>query len=112
MYEASTLSTFLSALVIVCLLSCILFSHLGEVELSPALVILHSQFSPTTYCGGGFPGGSLVKNPRASAGHGSLIPGKRKWQPTTVFLPGKSHGPRSLGGYSPWGCKSLTQLSD
>ena len=29
----------------------------------------------------------------------------RKWQPTPVFLPGKSHGPRSLIGYSPWGLK-------
>ena len=27
----------------------------------------------------------------------------RKWQPTPVFLPGKSHGQRSLVGYSPWG---------
>ena len=26
-------------------------------------------------------------------------------QPTPVFLPGKSHGQRSLAGYSPWGCK-------
>ena len=26
----------------------------------------------------------------------------RKWQPTPVFLPGKSHGQRSLVGYSPW----------
>ena len=25
-----------------------------------------------------------------------------------VFLPGKSHGQRSLMGYSPWGCKSRT----
>ena len=24
------------------------------------------------------------------------------WQPTPVFLPGKSHGQRSLIGYSPW----------
>ena len=31
----------------------------------------------------------------------------RKWQPTPVFLPGKSHGQRSLAGYSPWGCKEL-----
>ena len=30
---------------------------------------------------------------------------RRKWQPTPVFLPGKSHGQRSLAGYSPWGCK-------
>ena len=27
------------------------------------------------------------------------------WQPTLVFLPGKSHGRRSLVGYSPWGRK-------
>ena len=32
----------------------------------------------------------------------SEIPWKRKWQPTPVFLPGKSHGQRSLLGYSPW----------
>jgi len=36
---------------------------------------------------------------------------RRKWQPIPVFLPGKSHGQRSLGGYSPWGCKSQTKLS-
>jgi len=27
------------------------------------------------------------------------IPGRRKWQPTPVFLPGESHGQRSLAGY-------------
>ena len=32
---------------------------------------------------------------------------RRKWQPTPVFLPGKSHGQRSLVGYSPWGRKEL-----
>ena len=30
------------------------------------------------------------------------IPWRRKWQPTPIFLPGKSHGQRSLKGYSPW----------
>ena len=30
---------------------------------------------------------------------------RRKWQPTPVFLPGKSHGWRSLVGYCPWGRK-------
>ena len=34
-------------------------------------------------------------------------PRKRAWQPTPVFLPGESHGQRSLVGYSPWGCKEL-----
>ena len=32
---------------------------------------------------------------------------RRKWQPSPVFLPGESHGQRSLGGYSPWGHKRL-----
>ena len=31
------------------------------------------------------------------------VPWRRKWQPTPVFLPGKSPGQRSLAGYSPWG---------
>ena len=37
----------------------------------------------------------------------SLIPGsgRWKWQPAPVFLPGKSHGLRSLEGYTPWSCK-------
>ena len=30
---------------------------------------------------------------------------RRNWLPTSVFLPGKSHGQRSLAGYSSWGCK-------
>ena len=33
------------------------------------------------------------------------IPWRRTWQPTPVFLPGKSHGQRSLAGYSPGGRK-------
>ena len=33
------------------------------------------------------------------------IPWRRKWQPTPVLLPGKSHGQKSLIGYSPWGRK-------
>ena len=40
------------------------------------------------------------------------IPWRRKWQPTPVFLPGESQGQRSLAGYSPWGHKSWTRLSD
>ena len=35
------------------------------------------------------------------------IPSRRKWQPTPVILPGKSHGQRSLACYSPWGLKEL-----
>ena len=51
----------------------------------------------------------MIKNLPADAGDMSLFPGgkipwRRNWQPTTVFLPGKSHGQRSLTGYSPWSC--------
>ena len=54
----------------------------------------------------------MVKNRSANAGDAGLIPGSgrslgmRAWQPTPVFLPGeypwdgKSHGQRSLVGYS------------
>ena len=50
----------------------------------------------------------VVKNWPANAGdvrYAGLIPGSgkipwsRKWQPTPVFLPGKSHAQRSLAGY-------------
>ena len=33
------------------------------------------------------------------------IPWRRKWRPTPVHLLGKSHGQRSLVGYSPWSCR-------
>ena len=60
----------------------------------------------------GFPDGSVMKNPLAMQGNGfnpwfGKIPWKRKWQPTTVFLPGKSHEHRSLVGCGPWGHKEL-----
>ena len=60
----------------------------------------------------GFPGSSVVKNQSAmqetcrTLGFNPWvrkIPWKRKWQPTPVSLPGKSHGQRSMAGYSPWG---------
>ena len=37
---------------------------------------------------------------------------RRKWQPTPVFLPEKLYGQRSLVGYTLWGHKSQTGLSD
>ena len=33
--------------------------------------------------------------------------GRRRWHPTPVLLPGKSHGWRSLVGCSPWGREEL-----
>ena len=34
-----------------------------------------------------------------------LVSPRRRWHPTPLFLPGKSHGPGSLVGCSPWGCE-------
>ena len=34
--------------------------------------------------------------------HFTLYHWRRKWQPTPVFLPGESHGQRSLAGHGPW----------
>ena len=61
----------------------------------------------------------VVKNLLTNAGDvrdvGS-IPGQEgpleEWQPTPAFLPGKSHGQRSLAGYSSWGPNSQTRLSN
>ena len=55
----------------------------------------------------------MVKNLSANAGDigeaGSILgqedPLEEEWQPTPVFLPGESHGQRSLVGYSPKGHK-------
>ncbi len=70
---------------------------------------------PTPLPATGFPGGSVVKTllamqePQAMRVRslGWKIHWRRKWQPTPVFLPGESHGQRSLVGYSPWGHKEL-----
>ena len=40
------------------------------------------------------------------------IPWRRKWQPTQVFLPGKSYGHRSLVSYSLWGWKNQTWIRE
>ena len=60
----------------------------------------------------GLPGALVVKNPSVSAGDardtGSVsgsVRSLRAWQPIPVFLPGESHGQRSLAGCSPWGYK-------
>ena len=54
----------------------------------------------------GFLGGVVIKEPTYNAGDAGLLPWRRKWQLTPEFLPGKSHGQRSLVGYRPWGHKS------
>ena len=60
-----------------------------------------------------FPGGSDGKVSCLQCGRPGFDPcvGKilwrRKWQPPPVLFPWKSHGLRSLVGYSPWGPKEL-----
>ena len=52
----------------------------------------------------------MIKNPPAAQemqkmwirSHVKKIPWRRAWQPTPVFMPGESHGQRSLAGYSSW----------
>ena len=59
------------------------------------------------------PGGSDGKAFACNAGDPGFfswvgkIPWRRKWRSTPALLPGKSHGQRSLIGYSPWGRKEL-----
>ena len=62
----------------------------------------------------GFPGGASGKEPTCQCRRCKRcefdswvrkIWGRQKWKPTLVFLTGKSHRQRSLGGYSPWGGK-------
>ena len=58
----------------------------------------------------------VVKNPPANAGYWhkrcgfdpcvGKIPWRRAWQPIPIFLPGESHGQRSLASYSPRVTKS------
>jgi len=59
----------------------------------------------------GFPSGSDVKESAFHVGDTVFnpwvrkIPGRRKWLPPPMFLPGEFHGQRGLAGYSPRGCK-------
>ena len=84
------------------------------------LVSRSGSFCPCRSCDGGSRARSLlvgllgnslvaqlVKNlPAVQDTQVWKIPWRRQWHPTPVFLPGESHGRRSLAGYSPWGHKS------
>ena len=70
----------------------------------------------------GFPGGASGKEPTCQCRRHKRpgfdpwlgkIPWSRKWQTHPVFLPGESHGQKSLVGYSSWGLKEsgLERLS-
>ena len=60
----------------------------------------------------GFPGGDSGKEPACQrrrckrCGFDPWVekmPWRRAWQPTPAFLPGESHGQKSLAGYGLWG---------
>ena len=83
------------------------FSHIGSSGLNE---IFPPQKSP------GFPGGTSGKEPACHCRRlkrcgfcawVGKIPWRRARQPTPVFLPGESHGQKSLVGYSPQGRKEL-----
>ena len=79
--------------------------HMPKISLLHRKIILFTQYQTN------FPGGSDGKAFDYSAEDPGSIPGtiswRRKWQPTLVFLPGKSHGRKGLVDYNPWGCKQL-----
>ena len=91
---------------------------LSNTKISPSLFLFWPLllFIPFYNFTGGFPGNTSSKeSPPAKAGDvrdsGEFNPwvGKIPWnrtlQPTSVFLPEKFHGQRSLAYYCPWGCK-------
>ena len=72
--------------------------------------VLSTTLSKVIY---GFPGGSDGKESTSNAGDMGSIPGlgrspgRKTWQLTPVFLPGKSRGQRNLVSCSPWGRKRV-----
>ena len=85
----------------------VLFSVSISLPLSFSLSIsgLSLQFQSS------FSGGSVVKSlPAVRETQVKKIPWKRAWQPAPVFLPGESHGQRSLVGCSSWDRKELDMI--
>ena len=82
-------------------------SYLFQIICFPFQCILHRNRLHVQHFIGG---GSVVKNLPAMQELQETrvrswlrkIPWRRAWQPTPVFLPGASHGQRSLAGYVPW----------
>ena len=80
-----------------------MLNHSRLMAASNIYLIFHFLILPQSF--------PVVKNSPANSRDVGSIPGmgrfpwRRKWQPTPVFLPGKSHGQRSLVDYSPWSCK-------
>ena len=76
--------------------------------------IIRTSYRRSLYGDSGFPSGTSGKEStcqcRRHKRHGfnpwiRKILWRREWQPMPIFLPGESHGQRSLVNYSPWDCK-------
>ena len=74
-----------------------------------------SIFEKAKWVDHGFPDGSGGKESTCCATETQVSslrpedPRRRKWQPVSVFLPGKSHGQGRLAGYSPQSCKEVDE---
>ena len=84
-------------------------------------IIKYTFFTYTCVFISGFSGGTSGKQPVCPCRRHKRcefnpwvgrIPWKRAWWPTPIFLPGESHGQRSLVGYSPWGHRVEHDWSD
>ena len=74
----------------------------------PPFVVVLKYRLHSPYCSLFYTCGSVVQHRRRGFNSWlGKIPWRRKWQPTPVFLPGESHGQRSLADYSPWGHKKI-----
>ena len=79
--------------------------HLWWLQL---LVTWQTLFTDT---GGKVDIASGSKESACNAGDPGLIPWRKAWQPTPLFLSGAFHGQRCLVGYSPWGCQESDTFS-
>ena len=94
------------------------FSQVGHYRVPSRVLVLYSRFFLVAYFMWASLVSQMVKEFTCNAGGPGFdpwvrtIPRKKEWQPTPVFLPGESHGQRSLVGCSPGVAQSQTQLSD
>ena len=86
----------------VCLGPLSLYSTQKEMPLLSGLYLKHNMGLPWWLSGQG--SACLFRRHRFNP-WGGKSPWRRKWQPTPVFLPGESHGQRSLVGCRQQGCK-------
>ena len=92
-------------------MNCYSWPHLSLKLLKHGELWVHLYLFPPTHMG--FPDDSVVKYLPTDAGDikfdpwAGKISWRKKWQLSPVFLPGKSHGQRSLVGYSPRGSQRV-----